>query len=247
MSTQVEETGIYDVGDIYDVIYRGRGKDYRSETAAVTRHIREHRPGASSLLDMGCGTGGHLKHFAETFSHVEGIDLSEGMLRVIRRKLPQLSVHQGDMRDFELGDRFDAVVSLFAAVGNLASPQELDAALSCAARHLHPGGVLVVEPWWFPDNFTPNHIGASVTTHDEHTVARVSHTVRDGDHSRMEAHYVVAQPGTGIRHFSDVHVMSLFSRQTYESAFKRAGCSVEYIAGDYEGNGLFIGVKTGGQ
>lgn len=242
-----ENTRIYDVGDIYDAIYSGRGKDYRSEADVVTKHIRTRFPSASSILDVGCGTGGHLQFFAEEFAHAEGVDLAEGMLDVARRNLPQVPVHTGDMRLFRLNREFDAIVSLFSAVGNLKGQGELDDTLATCARHLAPGGVVVIEPWWFPENFTPNYVGGNVITAADRTIARVSHTVQDSEStSRMEVHYVVAEPGKGVQHFSDTHVMALFRREQYESAFTEAGLSVEYIAGEYEGNGLFVGVKRAG-
>ncbi|MFF8982764.1 class I SAM-dependent DNA methyltransferase [Streptomyces globisporus] len=239
-----ESTGIYDAGDIYDAIYDGRGKDYRAESEAVTRHIRDRHPGAASLLDVGCGTGGHLRHFAEDFTHVEGVDLTEGMLAVARRTLPHIPVHYGDMRSFERGRRYDAVVSLFCAIGNLLGQDELDSAIAEFERHLEPGGVVVVEPWWFPENFTPDHVGSSLTTGDGRTIARVSHSVRESESaSRMDIHYLVAEPGKGVRHFSDTHVNSLYSYEQFDQAFSKAGLSMEHVAGDYPGNGLFIGVK----
>ncbi|GAB2786521.1 class I SAM-dependent methyltransferase [Streptomyces daliensis] len=243
-----EDIGIYDLGDLYDAIYSGRGKDYGGEAAVVARHVRTAKPDATTLLDVGSGTGGHLAYFAKEFAHAEGIDLAEGMLEVSRRNLPDISVRQGDMRSFRLERRFDAVVSLFSAVGNLKDTAELDETLDTFAKHLVPGGVVVVEPWWFPENFLPDYVGGSVQTVDGRTVARVSHTVRqDEGHSRMEVHYTVGDPADGIQHFSDVHVMALFTREEYEAAFTRAGCSVHYVAGEYEGNGLFVGVKNGSE
>ncbi|MFD3936196.1 class I SAM-dependent methyltransferase [Streptomyces sp. NPDC058611] len=245
MTTQ-EAKGIYDAGDVYDAVYGGRGKDYGSESAVVTGHIRTRHPQAASILDVGCGTGGHLKYFAEEFDETQGVDLAEGMLVVARRNHPEIPLTTGDMRSFDLGRRFDAVVSLFAATGNLVGRQELDSTLATFSRHLVPGGVVVIEPWWFPENFTPDHVGASVTTVEGRTVARVSHTVRHSEAaSRMDVHYVLAEPGRGVEHFSDTHVMALYRREQYEKAFTAAGLSVEYITGEYAGNGLFIGVKEG--
>lgn len=242
-----EDIGIYDLGDLYDAVYTGRGKDYASESAVVARHIRSALPEAASLLDVGCGTGGHLGHFAKEFSHVEGLDVAEGMLVVARRTLPEVQVGHGDMRDFRLERRFDAVVSLFSAVGNLAGTAELDRTLETFALHLEPGGVAVIEPWWFPDNFLPDYVGSSLQEVDGRTVARVSHTVlHDEGHSRMDVHYVVGDPAAGVKHYRDVHVMALFTRRQYEEAFARAGFSVDYVAGEYEGNGLFVGVKNPG-
>lgn len=236
---------IYDRADVYEAIYRGRGKDYRAESALVARHIRERRPGADTLLDVACGTGSHLAHFAGMFGHVEGVDLSEDMLRVAKEHVPDVPLHQGDMRGFELGRTFDAITCMFSSVGYLPDSAALDAALSCFARHLTPGGVIVVEPWWFPDTLVSGYVGGDVVTVDGRTVSRVSHTVRDGGASRMEVHYVVASPEAGISHFTDVHVMTLFDPPTYEAAFRRAGCTVEYLTYEHTGPGLFVGVKEG--
>ncbi|MFI6008637.1 class I SAM-dependent methyltransferase [Streptomyces sp. NPDC051243] len=249
MSEASGSLGIYDVGDVYDAIYNGRGKDYRAESAVVAKHIRSRFPAAASLLDVGCGTGGHLGHFAEEFGDVRGIDLADGMLDVARRNHPGIPVERADMRGFRLGRRFDAVACLFAAIGNLTGEDELAATLRSFAAHLVPGGVAVLEPWWFPENFTPDHVGGSVVTHGGMTVARVSHTVLhdSGDASRMDVHYLVARPGQDVRHFSDTHVMALYSRAQYEAAFTAAGFTVEYVTGEYPGNGLFVGVKSRNQ
>lgn len=240
-----EDVSIYDLGDLYDAIYAGRGKDYDAESAVVVNHIRKALPEADSLLDVGCGTGGHLAHFGKQFSRVEGLDIAEGMLEVARRACPEVPVAYGDMRDFRLDRRFDAVVSLFSAVGNLTDAAELDRTLETFAKHLVPGGVAVVEPWWFPENFLPDYVGSSLQEVDGRTIARVSHTVRqDEGHSRMDVHYVVGDSATGVRHYRDVHVMALFTRRQYEEAFERAGFSVDYVTDEYAGNGLFVGVKN---
>ena len=46
---------------LYDAIYQGIGKDYAAESAEITALIRARRPDAVTLLDVACGTGGHLR------------------------------------------------------------------------------------------------------------------------------------------------------------------------------------------
>ncbi|MER7406709.1 class I SAM-dependent methyltransferase [Streptomyces sp. NPDC000070] len=240
---ETEVIDLYDRADIYEAIYRGRGKDYAAESATVTKAILEHCPGAKALLDVACGTGSHLEHLATSFEEVCGLDLSTDMLRRARERLPELPFEQGDMRAFRLGRTFDAITCMFSSVGYLDTVADLDATLATFARHLAPGGVVVIEPWWSPDTFLPGYVQGDVVTVDGRTISRVSHSVRAEGRtaSRMEVHYVVAEPETGIRHFTDIHVMTLFSREEYEQAFAKAGLTAEYVPYDHAGPGLFVG------
>ncbi|MBA6437038.1 class I SAM-dependent methyltransferase [Streptomyces sp. GMR22] len=237
---------LYHRADIYEAIYRGRGKDYAAEAATVVRCIRDRNPEANLLLDVACGTGSHLTHFAGVFAEVGGIDLSEDMIRIAGDRVPGVSLRQGDMRTFDLGRTFDAITCMFSSVGYLTTVDELNATLRQFARHLEPGGVAVIEPWWSPDTFLPGYIQGDAVTVDGRTISRVSHSVLSDERtaSRMEVHYIVAEPATGIQHFTDVHVMTLFSRAEYEEAFRRAGFSVTFQESGRPGPGLFIGTRS---
>lgn len=214
---------------IYDLIYQGRGKDYAAEAAELAGLVKRRHPTATTLVDVACGTGLHLRGFADHFQHVEGVELSEDMLTIAKDRLPAVPLHVGDMRDFDLGRTFDAVTCLFAAVGHMRTTEELDTAAARMVAHLVPGGVLVVEPWWFPDNFLPNYVTGDIVRRDGHTIARVSHTVADGVVTRMTVHYVVATEPDGTHHFTNTVVNTLFTREQYETALRKAGCAtVEY-------------------
>lgn len=231
--------------EIYDHVYTLRGKDYPAETKYVTEQIRGRLPEASSLLDVACGTGGHLRYFDELFQHVEGVEISEAMLSVARDRMPGIPLHQGDMRAFDVGRTFDALVCMFAAVAHQ-SADELAGTLRCFARHLRPGGVVVVEPWWFPETFLDGYVAADVLTPDHRTISRVSHTRLQDGASHMDVHYVVADAG-GARHFVESYVHQLFSRELYERTLREAGFTTEYIEGAQSGRGLFLGVKEGAE
>src|SRR3954467_1553959 len=103
--------------DLYDDVYLGGvGKDYAAEATELTALIRGRTPGAASLLDVACGSGEHLRHLRESFA-VTGVELSDAMARRAEAKLPGVSVHRADLRDFDLGTTFDAVTCLFSAIG----------------------------------------------------------------------------------------------------------------------------------
>jgi SAM-dependent methyltransferase len=231
-----------EVAEIWDTTYIGRGRDYEAEVRNVARVIHDRHPHADSLLDVACGTGEHLRHFAGLFEHVEGVELSADMIAVGRAKSPWLRLHQADMRSFGLGRRFDAITCLFSSIGHAPSTDELDATLARFADHLHPGGVVIVEPWWFPDAFADGYVTGDVIHADGRVIGRVSHSSREGSTSRVSAHFTIADAQAGLRHFTEDLVISLFTREQYEAAFRRAGGTVEYLDNGPSGRGLFVGV-----
>lgn len=233
-----------ELSKLYDLLYRGRGKDFPAEAAVVARVVHARKPDVVSLLDVGCGTGEHLVSLRSSFECVEGLELSAHMRAVAVDKLPEVPIHIGDMRRFELGQTFDAVCCLFSTIAYLTSKAELDAAVECMARHLSPGGVLVLEPWWFPQNFLDGYVSHAAVRGNGCTVVRVSHSRRSGDVVRQEAHFIVAN-SSGIRHIEDVQRLTLFTRRDYLTAFTHSGCTVEYLEGDdaLSDRGLFVDIR----
>ncbi|WP_433873667.1 class I SAM-dependent methyltransferase [Saccharopolyspora sp. CA-218241] len=232
-----------EVSAVYDLFYRNRGKDFAAEAEAVAEVVTARARDANALLDVACGTGEHLRALRGSFARVEGVEVSPDMLAIARSKLPGVPVHRADMRDFELGRRFDAVCCLFSSVGYLATVRDLDAAIARMAAHLRPGGVLVVDPWWFPDRFLDGFTSESTVNEGEQEVRRRSRSTRVGDVVRHEAHYAVADP-TGTRSFAAIQWITLFTRTEYISAFARAGCAVEHLEGFMSQRGLFVGIRA---
>ncbi|WP_325050277.1 class I SAM-dependent methyltransferase [Actinomadura craniellae] len=229
-----------ELADVYELIYRSRGKDWAAEAADAARIVRERYPEADSLLDVACGTGAHLETFRTLFGHTEGVELSPDMLDVAARRLPGVPLHEMDMRDFSLGRTFDAVTCLFTAIGYLPTLAGMRAAVRCMARHLVPGGVMVVEPWWFPDRFIDGYVAGDLGGDGERTVARMSHSTREGRTTRMEVRFLVGD-AKGITEFTEVDLLTLFTLEEYLSAFADAGCPAEYVESGWTARGLFIG------
>lgn len=236
---------LYDeqLAEVYDLLHTGRAKDYLGEALTVAGVIREQCPDAATLLDVACGTGGHLRFLRTQFT-AEGVELSEAMARVAREKLPRTAIHEGDMRTFQLGRTFDAVTCLFSSVGHLPSVAALHQAVATMARHLRPGGVLVIEPWLFPDAWENGTLSHTVADGMGSRLIRMFHATQDGRIARSHIHYLIGDRG-GIRHFSQVQDMFLFTPQEYEAAYRAAGCTVVFHEGGLTGRGLYAGVRTG--
>ena len=223
----------------YDAIYAF--KDYAAEADLVTRYVRGSAPDARTLLDVACGTGLHMEHLRRNFL-VEGIDVDPDLLAIARERNPDCSLHEGDMRDFDLGRTFDAVTCLFSSIGYMADVDQLKQAVANMARHLSPGGVLVVEGWFTPEEFEPYHVGAVFVDEPDLKIARVNNGQVDGRLSKFTFHYVVGTPDE-VTTFTEDHALALFTREEYEGAFAAAGLEVRVEADGLMGRGNYIGTK----
>ncbi len=219
----------------YDAVYAW--KDYAEESAVVHRLIQERRPGARTLLDVACGTGGHLRHLSRLYE-AEGLDLDPEILAVAAEHCPGVPLHVGDMTDFDLGRRFDAVVCLFSSIGYARTLEGLHGALAAMARHLEPGGVLLVEPWLSPDDWLTGKPHLLVVDEPELKIARVNTSGRDGRLSIVEFHYLVGTPES-VEHFTELHELALFTHAEYVAAFEAAGLRVEHDPEGLMGRGLY--------
>jgi SAM-dependent methyltransferase len=224
--------------ELYDAIYASV-RDYPREASELDTLIQAKRPGARTLLDVACGTGAHLEHLAGRYE-VDGLDADPEMLAIARRRLPGVELHQADMADFDLGKRFDAVVCMFSSIGYVKTEERLRSAAAAFARHLEPGSVLVVEPWLTPDVWQDGHVGAVFVDEPELKIARMNLAAREGTVSVVDFHYLVATP-SGVEHFTEPHVLGLFTVEQHLNAFRAAGLQVEHDPEGPMGRGLYTG------
>jgi SAM-dependent methyltransferase len=226
--------------ELYDLEYSF--KDYAAESAKIARLVRERKPDAHTLLDVACGTGKHLEHLRAEFT-CEGTDLDKGLLEVAHSRVPDVPLHEGDMRTLDLGKTFDAITCLFSAIGFVGSLDGLEAAAEAFARHLAPGGVLLVEPWIEPDVWIPGRPHALAANGDGISVGRVTiGGLHDERISTTEMHYSVATAG-GFEEWVEHHELYLFTRDEMRAAFERAGFAVSYDEQGLTGRGLWLGVR----
>jgi ubiquinone/menaquinone biosynthesis C-methylase UbiE len=237
--------GMYgDRAELYDLIYAW--KDYAAEVAALRQLLAsEGVQHGSRVLDVACGTGGHLEHLAETFQ-VAGLDASEAMLAIARRKVPRAELMHADMVDFGCEEPFDAVLCLFSAIGYLLDERQLRAAAGRFAAALEPGGVLVVEPWVAPEDFRAGAVHLHTYESDDLKLARASHSHLQRDVSVLDFDWLVARAQRGTEHFSETHRCWLCPRERMAAVFREAGFEVRFeTAGLTDGRGVFVGRLKG--
>lgn len=109
------------------------------------------------ILELACGTGRLLLPLAEMGYEVHGVDFSENMLEVARRRIAEhglshrVKLTRANMADFDLQEKSFALA--FAAVRSFMHLYTQEDQLSCldrVYRHLRPGGLFIV------DVYSPN-------------------------------------------------------------------------------------------
>lgn len=227
---------------VYDLLYEATGKDYAAESDTLHALIQERSPGATSLLDVACGTGGHLVHLRQWYE-VVGVDVDPGMLDEARRRLPGEAFLEADMRHLSLDRTFDVVSCLFSSIGYMSSEEDLDSAVSAMVSHLCPGGVFVMDGWVRPDAWMDDHPIHLLSASDARvTVARMSRSRHEGNKTFLDMHYLIGSR-RGLDHEVEVHEMTLFQPTQYEAALHHAGLiAIETVPSPLPGRDRYIGV-----
>lgn len=190
----------------YDALYAD--KDYESEVRFVVDVFTEYGvPAGASILDLGCGTGGHAIPLARRGYAVTGVDRSPEMVEqaVEKARVQSLDVDfaVGDVRSLRLGHTFDAVISMFAVLSYQLTNEDLAATFQTVSAHLRPGGLFIFDAWFGPAVLSerPEQRSKTVQTAEGDTIVRratptldlVSQTVRvDYEIERSRGDEVVA-------------------------------------------------------
>lgn len=224
----------------YDALYSW--KDYPAETERLLALFEARVPDARTLLDVACGTGLHLALLRDWYE-VEGADLDPTMLAVAAERLPGVPLHKADMTTLDLGREFDLVTCLFSSIAYVVTRERLRQALAAMARHVAPGGLLVLEPWILPDAWLPDHVHALFVDEPDLKIARMNRGAPLDDSIVLEFEYLVATP-EGIDHFTERHEAGMFTDEDYREAFEAAGLTVELDPEGLMGRGLYIGARA---
>ena len=207
--------------EYYDQLYL-QMKNYEKEAEILSNVIRkyEHKK-SKTLLDVGCGTGEHMKHLVSNFK-CTGIDINKRMIKIAKNKVPEAKFQVADMTNFSLKNKFDVIISLFSAVGYVKTFDNLVKTLGNMRRHLNDEGLVIVEPWVFKEDFIKGHVSLDTIEEENLKFARMAASKITGSRWTIVMHYLVGKEGK-VNYFKETHTMPVLSCSDYVEAFKRAG------------------------
>ena len=214
----------------YDALYAD--KDYEVECDFLEEVLASHGIArGASVLDLGCGTGGHVVPLALRGYEMTGVDRSAAMIDRAAAKVLESGTGAdlvvGDIRASDLGRTFDAVISMFAVVSYQLADADAAAVFATARRHLRPGGVFIFDVWHGPAVLTqrPEVKTKVVTTAEGDEITRVARPSLDEGARTVEVAYDVTRTSGGVvvERTTEVHTVRYFFAEELCSLLNGAG------------------------
>lgn len=95
----------------------------------------------NNILDIGCATGAYVKALSDEGFNVLGIDLDQDMIKLAKKKYPDLQFKVLDMMDLK-DEKYDGIY----CIGNtLVHIQDINKAITNFEKSLNHKGVLVIQ------------------------------------------------------------------------------------------------------
>ena len=226
----------------YDLLYSR--KNYSQEAHRITRLISRHKNSeGNELLDVGCGTGGHLRHLKNRFSCM-GVDLHDRMLRIARMENGGIVFKKADMIRLDLKKQFDAILCLYSAIAYVRTYSNLRKTILNFSKHLKPGGILLIDPWFTPSRYKVGFVHSSTVKRKNTVIAQMHVQKTKGSTAVRIIHYLIAEKDKGVRHFTSRHEMGLFEIGKTLELMRSAGLRSKFLKrGLLKNRGLFLGIK----
>ena len=222
----------------YDNLYAE--KDYGAECRYLGAIISKYstQP-VNTILDLGCGTGGHVFQLAPLGYTIMGVDQSVEMLSIAQRKKEKLmggekiTFRAGDIRSVELDTKYDIVISMFAVMSYMVSNVDLQLALKTARKHLISGGLFIFDVWHGPGVLTePPADRYKINQQAYGRVIRFAHPVVDIIHHSVDVNYklLTIEADRLVNEVNETHTMRFFFPQEIIFHLECAGFEVLHLS-----------------
>ena len=208
----------------YDHLYSQ--KDYAVECDLVeTCFDRFLAARPESLLDLGCGTGGHARLLASRGYRVTAVDQSPEMLEIAQAKATSPDAVRwicADIGAMDLGETFDAALLMFAVIGYFTTDEDVIRAFANIRRHLRDGGLLCFDFWYGPAVLAigPSDRTSTLST-PEGPLTRRSTSTLFTEQKTCHVRYEMQCPTQPTD--AEVHVVRYFSADDIRSSLQAAG------------------------
>ncbi len=222
--------------EVYDLLYQ--------EAKDLDFYLRLARKYGDPILELGCGTGRILIPLAKAGFRVWGVDTSEGMLEVLKKKLKKepkrirenITIKKSDTRNFSLGEKFRLAIIPISTFQHLLTEKDREACVKSVYEHLEKGGIFVVDVFDFNPEHPQNTLVHHVTTKKgERTISKSSMTSFDHERKLSKVTFFIDTTGKDgrLRRTTVDFEMKWVFRDELKKLLEENGFRVIEIYGDY--------------
>jgi len=238
------------VQELYAQLYDVAVPDWPGEIDFYRELVRTSGAVSGRVLDIACGTGRVTLQLAKEGIEITGLDRSPELLEIAGEKsfdIPNVHWRLGDMRSFDLGQRFDLVLITGHSFQFMLTPEDQVKCLECIIRHLFPEGWLVVhldhqDASWLGN--LPRQFSGTFSEWRELKHPSTGHTIRTANEWTYEPATQTASVTTAWEEIgSGEAVVQHWRRETMplhcvfrfemEHLLKRTGYAIEAVYGDF--------------
>ena len=119
-------------------------------------------------------------------------------------------------------------------------PEKVEQALEGFRRHLNPDGIVLIEPWFTPDQWNAGKPHMLTVDLPDLKICRMNTTYCDGTISGFDFHYLIGK-SEGIEQINEKHELALYTQHQMTGFFEKTGLTVEYDPEGISGRGLYVG------
>ena len=117
--------------------------DYEEEFKFYEAMLKEYN--CHKILELGCGSGNLAKYFLRSGYDYTGVDLYDSMLEIAAKVEPAARFIQGDMRQLNFENEFDAVIIAGRSFTYMTKNDDVDKALKTIYQSLKENGKLIFD------------------------------------------------------------------------------------------------------
>lgn len=232
----------------YDLIYEKM--DLEKESEFIKWAVEQHKTSnGNRLLDMACGTGRHSSMLKDSFE-ILGMDINPEMLNLARKKVPDVTFIEGNMKNFILKGEFDVIICMFSAMNYNHTMKEFKKTIKNFYDHLHKGGVLIFDMGINQENWVEGMVSVDTVVRENLKLARICQSHLEDGIFNAEFVFLIKK-GDRLDFDIDQHELGVFSIEEVLDSLKSTGFE-NFIYSDFTKKPwdvlsgerpIFVGVK----
>lgn len=176
----------------YDILFKD--KDYQKDVLRYIDCLGSQYDKSTSVLEIGCGTGGHTAVLASYFDQVYAHDIDNQMINIAIQKNTQPNVHfiPGSLDKADCLRNLKSACAFFYVINYILTPDDLETFFRNILSRLNSGDSFVFDMWHGEKMLAkPNHQEERILTGDSYEIRQVIETKVNSSNGLSKMGYIL--------------------------------------------------------